>query len=86
VDTFVMSCRVIGRGLEQFMFDALLDFARQNQYAHIRGVYLPTPKNAQTADLYPRLGFVPEKASPEASAWLLDVAAAKDIPTFIARA
>jgi len=59
VDTWLMSCRVLGRRLEEVMFAALVRYAAGNHYAHILGEYIPTAKNSQVAGLYSRLGCVP---------------------------
>lgn len=56
VDTWLMSCRVLGRRLEEAMFGALVRYAAENHYAHITGEYIPTVKNSHVADLYIRLG------------------------------
>jgi len=56
VDTWLMSCRVLGRRLEEAMFAALVRYAAENHYTHITGEYIPTAKNSQVADLYDRLG------------------------------
>jgi len=56
VDTWLMSCRVLGRRLEEVMFAALVRYAAENRYVHITGEYIPTAKNSQVADLYARLG------------------------------
>jgi len=58
VDTWLMSCRVLGRRLEEAMFAALVRYAAENHYTHITGEYIPTAKNSQVADLYTRLGCV----------------------------
>jgi FkbH-like protein len=58
VDTWLMSCRVLGRRLEELMFGALVRYAAENRYTHIIGEYIPTPKNSQVADLYIRLSCV----------------------------
>jgi len=58
VDTWLMSCRVLGRRLEEAMFAALVRYAAENHYTHITGEYIPTAKNSQVADLYDRLGCV----------------------------
>jgi len=58
VDTWLMSCRVLGRRLEEAMFAALVRYAAQNRYTYIIGEYIPTAKNCQVADLYERLGCV----------------------------
>jgi FkbH-like protein len=59
IDTLVMSCRVLGRGLEQLMLNTLAAAARQSGALHVIGQYIPTAKNAVVADLLPRFGFVP---------------------------
>jgi FkbH-like protein len=58
VDTWLMSCRVLGRRLDEAMFAALVRYASENRYTHITGEYIPTAKNSQVADLYVRLGCV----------------------------
>lgn len=57
IDTWLMSCRVIGRQMEQFMLQTLIDAAHKHGVRALRGVYAPTAKNAMVAQLYPRLGF-----------------------------
>lgn len=60
VDTWLMSCRVLGRRLDEVMFAALVRYAEANGYRHVIGEYIPTAKNGQVADLYLRLGCVAE--------------------------
>ncbi len=57
IDTWLMSCRVLGRRLDELMFAALLRYAADAGFAFIVGEYIPTAKNVQVADLYLRLGF-----------------------------
>ncbi len=59
VDTWLMSCRVLGRRLDEVMFAALVRYAAGNRYACVVGEYIPTAKNSQVADLYARLGCTP---------------------------
>jgi FkbH-like protein len=58
IDTWLMSCRVLGRRLDEAMFAALVRYAAENRYTDITGEYIPTAKNSQVADLYTRLGCV----------------------------
>jgi len=58
VDTWLMSCRVLGRRLDEVMFAAVVRYAEANGYRHIVGEYIATAKNGQVADLYLRLGCV----------------------------
>jgi FkbH-like protein len=57
IDTWLMSCRVIGRTAEEFFFGRFLDRAKQLGYERIVGEYFPTKKNALVSDLYDKMGF-----------------------------
>ncbi len=57
IDTWLMSCRVLGRQMEDFMCQVLLSAAKGDGAATVVGQYLPTEKNGLVSDLYPRLGF-----------------------------
>ncbi|MBC2594328.1 HAD-IIIC family phosphatase [Ruficoccus amylovorans] len=57
VDTFLMSCRVIGRGLADYMVTTLLRTAAERGIRRVTGLYIPTEKNALVADFYFRSGF-----------------------------
>jgi FkbH-like protein len=74
IDMWLMSCRVIGRQMEQFMLQTLAEAAQAKGVRAIRGVYIPTAKNAMVADLYPRLNFtkLSETANGEVQ-YLLDL-------------
>jgi FkbH-like protein len=53
IDTWLMSCRVLNRDVEQSM----LNWAKQRSAGKLIGTYLPTQKNSLVRDLYPNLGF-----------------------------
>jgi FkbH-like protein len=57
VDTWLMSCRVLGRGVPEAVLDWLVAAARGSGKAFIRGAYIPTPKNMLVANHYETLGF-----------------------------
>lgn len=57
LDTWLMSCRVIGRSAEAFVLAEVCRRAAALGYTHLLGEYIATAKNAPVADLYPRLGF-----------------------------
>jgi FkbH-like protein len=65
VDTFLMSCRVIGRTVEQFCFRTLWEKAKGLGYRRIVGEYIPSAKNALVAELYDRLGIRRVAESPD---------------------
>ena len=57
VDTWLMSCRVLKRGMEHFVFDTIARFALQRGIAYLVGQYIPTDRNDIVKDHYSRLGF-----------------------------
>lgn len=57
VDTFLMSCRVIGRGVEFSVWNHVFEDARAKGCTHVEASYIPTQKNAQVKDFYERLGL-----------------------------
>ncbi|HVU88623.1 MAG TPA: HAD-IIIC family phosphatase [Pirellulales bacterium] len=57
IDTWLMSCRVIARTVEDFFFGALVERARELGYSTLVGEYRPTKKNELVSGLYERLGF-----------------------------
>jgi len=56
IDTWVMSCRVFARQMEQFTFGILCRVARQRQCLRLTGSYRPSARNGVVADLYRSLG------------------------------
>jgi FkbH-like protein len=90
IDTWLMSCRVIGRTLEDEIAGLLVAQARRRGCAQVRGHYFPTAKNGLVSLLYERLGFKPVDlddagaGGPQgATSWLLDVDAAPAPPGLI---
>ena len=57
IDTWLMSCRVINRTVEEFFFNSLVASARRAGIERLVGVYVPTKKNDLVRNLYERLGF-----------------------------
>lgn len=57
VDSCLLSCRVIGRGVEFAIWPKLLERAATRGARTIVAEYLPTAKNAQVKDYYDRLGL-----------------------------
>ena len=57
IDTWVMSCRVLKRGVEQMLLKHLCHLANERGLKGIRGDYLPTAKNDLVREHYPQLGF-----------------------------
>lgn len=57
IETWLMSCRVLGRGVEQATFGLIVEEARRLDARALLGHYRPTSKNGMVADLYSKLGF-----------------------------
>jgi FkbH-like protein len=86
IDTWLMSCRVIGRTVEEFSFGELLDRAGKLGYREIHGDYIPTKKNALVSELYDRMGFQRVRVGDDrAVLYVLDVAAATRPTAYLSR-
>ena len=80
LDSFLLSCRVIGRDAETALLATLAGMLRQRGIQELRGEYIPTPKNAPVADFFSRHLF----AASEGGEWILDLAASPiSIPAHI---
>jgi FkbH-like protein len=56
--TWLMSCRVLGRGVENSTLNIIAEQARALGAERLIGVYRPSAKNAMVRDHYAKLGFV----------------------------
>jgi FkbH-like protein len=57
IDTWLMSCRVLKRQVEEEVLNELVRLAGKRGCDRLEGLYLPTPKNDMVRDFYPRMGF-----------------------------
>ncbi len=57
IDSLLLSCRVIGRGIETFILSRLVAQARTAGCSLMRGVFHPTAKNMLVAAVYTNHGF-----------------------------
>jgi predicted enzyme involved in methoxymalonyl-ACP biosynthesis len=85
IDTWAMSCRVLGRGMEEFIHNHLLALARERGAKRIVGKYIPTKKNGLVRDLYSKLGYVRIGDDGGTTRWAVDVGTAEELTTFIKR-
>lgn len=86
VDTWLMSCRVLGRKVENEVLNIVAREAKRAGYNQLLGSFIPTAKNALVKDHYKNLGFAPasfkESGLAEGSTqWKLDLASFKPHPT-----
>jgi FkbH-like protein len=58
IGIWLISCRVLGRQVEDAMLAGVWNFARASGYKALVGTYIPSAKNQQVANLYDRMGFL----------------------------
>lgn len=57
IDTLLLSCRILGKGIEYAFVKSILQLLKNMGYNSVKGNYLPTAKNGQVSDFYDRCGF-----------------------------
>ncbi|MCR5774377.1 MAG: HAD-IIIC family phosphatase [Lachnospiraceae bacterium] len=57
IDTWLMSCRVLKRGMEEFIVNRFVEEAGRSGAKKIRAEYIPTKKNAMVSHIYDDMGF-----------------------------
>ena len=73
VDTWIMSCRVLGRRVEEALLQYLVQQARLRGISEIIGRYIPTARNALVRDHYAGLGFTRTGSQNGETIWQLAV-------------
>jgi FkbH-like protein len=73
VDTWLMSCRVLKRGMEEALFDELVRQCQHRKIRSVIGYYSRTKKNGMVAGFYESLGFARIGGDDDASTWRFDL-------------
>ncbi|MDP9160197.1 MAG: HAD-IIIC family phosphatase, partial [Acidobacteriota bacterium] len=73
IDTFLLSCRVIGRTVETAFLSFLAEQGRRNGARQLRGWFLPTQKNTPARDFYFAHGFAAVEQTEKGTLWSLDL-------------
>ncbi len=60
LDTFLLSCRVMGREIEKVMMNSIFEQAKNNGVKKIKAQYVPTQKNSPIQEFLPSCGFKKE--------------------------
>src|SRR5580658_10242816 len=84
LDTWLMSCRVLGRQMEEETLNLIVEQARGLGAERLIGVYRPTAKNGMVREHYQKLGFAPLDSDGEVTEWVLPLDAWTRLPTAIA--
>ena len=58
IDTFLLSCRILGKGIEIAFIKKILQMLKLGGVVKLRAKYVPTNKNAQVKDFYEKCGFL----------------------------
>ncbi len=80
IDNYIMSCRVLSRGIEQAAIGALLAHARDAGLGPVHASYRPTKKNHRVRNFWPSFGFERHGGTDEAPDYRHDLAALPEIP------
>jgi FkbH-like protein len=83
IDTWIMSCRVLKRGVECLLLNEIVSHAANAGFHFIDAEYIPTPKNGLVKDHYTTLGF---KSPGKGNHYRLPVKSYKTKNTFIQKA
>ena len=82
IDTWLMSCRVLKRGMEKFVLNTIVEYSRLNGFKRLVGEYLPTLKNGMVEQHYPNLGFERIEKT-ETAQYVLEIEKYKDLECYI---
>src|SRR5262249_38731861 len=86
IDSFLMSCRVIGRTVETTLLATLLERVRRAGATKIGGWFIPTNKNAPAKDFYRQHKFSLVAEEDGRQAWEMDLTTANiDAPPWVKR-
>jgi FkbH-like protein len=81
IDTWLMSCRVLGRGVEKMVLREMLEHASERGVKKLVGTYRPTDRNKLVEEHYSKLGFTEvERGADGTTVWELVVASANVEP------
>jgi FkbH-like protein len=80
IDTWLMSCRVLGRRVEEAVLGEIVSHAKRSGIEEIEGVFIPTQRNQMVAEHYRTLGFRPSGAKADGTShWLLETGSSRDL-------
>jgi FkbH-like protein len=74
IDTWIMSCRVLGRRVEEALLGEIVKAAVAAGKTAIVGTYIDSGRNGLVRDHYQRLGFTRDGGENDRSRWRLEIA------------
>jgi len=83
IDEFVMSCRVLQRGVEELIFNYLIQKSIERNIKLIRGGYIKSEKNILVKDLYHKFNFKKLNTKDQETNWILDTTKSEKFKHYI---
>lgn len=74
IDSWLLSCRVLGRTVEFALLNFIATQALKQGAKRLLGHYIPSPKNKMTETHYEKLGFTPMDSKKDGAMWQLPLA------------
>ena len=78
LDSFLLSCRVMGRQIENAIINYIIEEAKKNKIEKLKAVFIPTEKNSPIENFLPSCGF-----DKEDDFWVYDVKKPFKSPDFV---
>ena len=78
IDTFLLSCRVMGREVEKALLGHIIEKAKENGVEKIKAEFIPTKKNNPAENFLPSCGF-----TKEGNYWVYPMKSSFEIPNYI---
>jgi FkbH-like protein len=84
IDEYLMSCRVIQRGVENFVMNRIFSFARNKGVSRVTARYIRTKKNAMVSEFFGQFGFTKTVTDTDGNSdWECDVETYEMKPVFM---
>ncbi len=83
IDSFLLSCRVLGRKIEETFVAYIIERAKNEQAQTLVGTFSPTPKNMPARGFYEKAGFSPLEGKKGREISVYDLNKAYPYPDFI---
>ena len=83
IDSFLLSCRILGRGIEECLLAYLVESGRQEKARRLTGEFVRTAKNQPAAGFYKQNGFQLTHEDGNHQQWEYDLSKPYDYPGFI---
>ena len=83
IDSFLLSCRILGKGIEEAFLSGILNILRNRSVKLVKASYIPTAKNMQVSGFYERTDFVLDSQDKDGSKFYhLNMGAEIKIPSY----